>query len=103
VRRAALGVRVHGIGHDPRRPPKKGLCMCVSESLTADGPVEGVPRLGGSEQRRRMAERKGRRARVVAMREAVGQLVLARPQLVELSPEQEREAADSNKRTCRSP
>jgi hypothetical protein len=39
-----------------------------------------------------MAKRAGRRGRRVALRETADQLVLARPRLVELSPEQEREA-----------
>jgi hypothetical protein len=39
-----------------------------------------------------MANKKRSRGRVVALREGADELVLARPQLVELSPEQEREA-----------
>jgi hypothetical protein len=39
-----------------------------------------------------MGKSKGRRGRVVALREAADELVLAQPRLVELSPEQEREA-----------
>jgi hypothetical protein len=39
-----------------------------------------------------MGKSKGRRGRVVALREAANELVLAQPRLVELSPEQERES-----------
>jgi hypothetical protein len=70
--------------------PRKGLCMCVSASLTLDRHAEGVRRLPGFELRR-MAKGNGRQGQVVPLREAVDGLVLAQPQLVELSAEQERE------------